>query len=551
MSVLDEQLNGRFAAQQIQGERPYQEADYGLIEPPDEDRSEVLLLADGMGGHVSGDTASSTIVRTFLETYPDEGPIPDRLRTCLNAANDALAAAIAENLALKGMGSTVVAAVISARGLDWISVGDSPLWLFREGELRRLNADHSMAPVLADLVAVGRMTAEEAATDSQRHALRSAVMGDEIHLVDVSAQPVEIRQSDRVLLASDGLMTLPDEQIAGILQERQEAPLAEVVAALIQAVEAAGHPRQDNTTVLLYTPATDSEPTADSEIVVDSETAADSETAVDSEPVTDSETAADSEPTADSVPTVDSVPVADSEPTADSEPAPDSGPETAPASGPEPAAADTTAQAEPEPGKTTAPPTSASAVTEDTPQAEPEPNKATAPLSLTRGWLGIALSIGFLLGFGLLGWWFLSGMQAGDVAVEPTPEPQEPAEQAGTQSPPSAVAPKDSPPPAPSDSVQTSEEGASNTEMAEPDQPPEAQADSSLIPAPSQPDSGQASGEASSSAGTPLGLQADSTLTPASMQPDSGQASGEAPQEKAVEEDASPKPSVPSDTTAQ
>ena len=122
-------------------------------------RSEVLLLADGMGGHVSGNPASSTIIRTFAETYPGtEGPIPDRLHTCLNAANDALAAAIVENPALKGIGSTVVAVVISPHGLDWISVGDLPLWLFREGELRRLNADHSMASVLADLVAVGRTT---------------------------------------------------------------------------------------------------------------------------------------------------------------------------------------------------------------------------------------------------------------------------------------------------------------------------------------------------------------------------------------------------------
>ena len=161
------------------------------------------------------------------------------------------------------MGSTVVAAVISPHGLDWISVGDSPLWLFREGKLRRLNADHSMAPVLADLVAVGRMTEEAAATDSQRHALRSAVMGDDIHLVDVSSQPVPVRPSDRVVLASDGLMTLADDQIAGILQERQEAPLAEVIAALIQAVEEAGHPHQDNTTILLCTPAVDSGTAAD------------------------------------------------------------------------------------------------------------------------------------------------------------------------------------------------------------------------------------------------------------------------------------------------
>ena len=253
-------LEGRFAAQQIPGGREYQEDDYGLIERGDSeiDGEEVLVLADGMGGHVSGDTASRTVVKAFVETYPrTDGPIPDRLRACLTAANDALARATGENPELKGMGSTVVAAVISQHGLDWISVGDSPLWLFRDGKLRRLNADHSMAPVLANLVAVGRMTEEEAATDSKRHALRSAVMGDEIHLVDVSSQPVAVRKSDRVLLASDGLMTLADEEIARILQDMQDAPLEEVTEALIHAVEEVGHPHQDNTTVLLYTPEAD------------------------------------------------------------------------------------------------------------------------------------------------------------------------------------------------------------------------------------------------------------------------------------------------------
>ena len=252
-------LEGRFAAQQIPGGRKYQEDDYGLIEPgdPDADRSEVLLIADGMGGHVSGDTASRTVVKTFVEIYHDtDGPIPDRLRVCLNVANDALAEAVKENPELEGMGSTVVAAVVSQHGLDWISVGDSPLWLFRDGKLRRLNADHSMAPVLANLVAVGRMTEEEAATDPKRHALRSAVMGDEIHLIDVSSQPVAIRKSDRLLLASDGLMTLEDEEIAGILQNMQDAPLSEVAEMLIQSVEEVGKPNQDNTTVLLYAPET-------------------------------------------------------------------------------------------------------------------------------------------------------------------------------------------------------------------------------------------------------------------------------------------------------
>ncbi len=254
----------RFAARQIPGKREYQEDDYGLLDGRDLglDGSEhtMLLVADGMGGHVGGATASGLLSKTFVEAYPQvSGPIVDRLRDCLEAANKAMADAIVENPELDSMGSTLVAAVVASEGLNWISVGDSPLWLFREGALERLNADHSMAPVLADLVATGRMTAEEAARDSRRYSLRSAVMGDDIHLIDVSSQPVAVQQGDRLLLASDGLMTLSDQEIAAILKKTQDAPLADSAEALIQAVENAESPHQDNATVLLYAPAEDAE----------------------------------------------------------------------------------------------------------------------------------------------------------------------------------------------------------------------------------------------------------------------------------------------------
>ena len=253
------QLDGRFAARQIPGKREYQEDDYGLLDGRDLgiDGSEhsMLLVADGMGGHVGGATASGLLSKTFVEQYPQaSGPIVDRLRDCLEAANKAIATAIAENPALESMGSTLVAAVISSEGLNWISVGDSPLWLFRKGQLERLNADHSMAPVLANLVTTGRMTAEEAAQDPNRHSLRSAVMGNDIPLIDVSSQPVAVQKGDRLLLASDGLLTLSEQEIAAILRETQDVPLKDSAAALIQAVEAAEHPHQDNTTVLLYAP---------------------------------------------------------------------------------------------------------------------------------------------------------------------------------------------------------------------------------------------------------------------------------------------------------
>ncbi|MDE2810108.1 MAG: protein phosphatase 2C domain-containing protein [Gemmatimonadota bacterium] len=250
-------FDGCFAALQITGKREYQEDSFGLLDERDLglDRGEhaVLLVADGMGGHVGGAIASDLLCKTFVEAYPrSSGPIVDRLRMCLDEANGAIAAAVAEDPALDSMGSTLVAAVVASEGLHWISVGDSPLWLFREGQLSRLNADHSMAPVLADLVAAGRMTAEQAARHPSQHSLRSVVMGDEIPLVDVSSRLLE--QGDRVVLASDGLLTLDEQEVAEILEKTRDAPLEDSAAALIQAVEEAGHPYQDNVTVLLYEP---------------------------------------------------------------------------------------------------------------------------------------------------------------------------------------------------------------------------------------------------------------------------------------------------------
>ena len=242
------QIDGQFVARQIVGGRPYQEDDYGFDGP-------LFLLADGMGGQVRGDMASSTAIKTFMAAYPETtGPIAERLHTCLNAANDALAAAIEEQPELDGMGTTLVGIVFSQDGIDWISVGDSPLWLFRDGQLRRLNADHSMAAVFAEMVAAGTMTEEEAATDPNRHALRSAVMGEEISMIDVASQPVPLRKNDLVILASDGLMTLEDAEIAHIVESLQNESLERIADALIQAIEDVGNPHQDNTTILLYAP---------------------------------------------------------------------------------------------------------------------------------------------------------------------------------------------------------------------------------------------------------------------------------------------------------
>ena len=247
-------MKGCIASLQIQGGRDYQEDAFGQLDGIDgRDDHCLLVVADGMGGHVGGDVASSIVVETFLKTYLGiSGTPPGRLRACLDAANMAITAAVADRPELDSMGSTVVAVAISGQELHWASVGDSPMWIFREGQLMHINADHSMVPVLAGMVAEGYMTEEEAAKDSRRHMLRSVIMGDDIPLVDVSEDPVRLELGDWLLLASDGVMTLDEQMIADILEDTPAAAVQDAATALIRAVEDAKHPRQDNTTVSLY-----------------------------------------------------------------------------------------------------------------------------------------------------------------------------------------------------------------------------------------------------------------------------------------------------------
>ncbi|MGD9725507.1 MAG: protein phosphatase 2C domain-containing protein [Gammaproteobacteria bacterium] len=254
------ELNGRLAVEQIPGDRDYQEDDYGVIDGRalgfDGTEHTVLVLADGMGGHSGGNTASAIVVREFIESYQKkDGLVTDRLRESLDDANAGIASAISGDPKLAGMGSTLVAAVVSSKGLEWVSVGDSPLWLYRKGQLRRLNADHSMAPVLNDMVETGLISPEDAQSDSKRHGLRSAVCGDRMKYVDVSSQPVALQTSDRILVASDGILTLSEDEITDCFEDLgQNAEPADAVARLLQAVQEAGLPGQDNTTIMVLKP---------------------------------------------------------------------------------------------------------------------------------------------------------------------------------------------------------------------------------------------------------------------------------------------------------
>ncbi len=217
----------------------------------------LAVLSDGMGGHSAGDLASRIIVaEIFGELFYCSAEI-DQLRThptsilqsAVSSANHSLRAHAEARSGRNGMGGTLVATVFMDDGLRWVSVGDSPLYLFRDGELHRLNEDHSMAPQIDHMAREGIIDAELARNHPQRGCLTSALTGGNIDKVDCPDDALALKEDDIVVIASDGLQVLPDHEIQRIVGANRHRASQVVTGALMEAVRAADAPHQDNVSV--------------------------------------------------------------------------------------------------------------------------------------------------------------------------------------------------------------------------------------------------------------------------------------------------------------
>ena len=204
----------------------------------------LLLVADGMGGHQGGATASRMVVETareFFELAPHWSG--DLLRDAITEANTRIRRAASQQSELMGMGTTVVAMLFGGGGGAWVAhVGDSRAYRLRDGALERLTRDHS---TVAELVRLGTISEAEAQYHPRRNeVLRSVGVRDDI---DVELAPLEVKPGDRLLLCSDGLScVLTDEEIAAVLGGL--AP-DDGVRTLVESANARGGP--DNVTVMV------------------------------------------------------------------------------------------------------------------------------------------------------------------------------------------------------------------------------------------------------------------------------------------------------------
>ncbi|MBK5267885.1 MAG: serine/threonine-protein phosphatase [Acidimicrobiia bacterium] len=204
--------------------------------PEDGTTSDSLLVgvADGMGGHVAGEIASRLALAAAVAA---DGSPGHRVL----AGNDAVIAATEDDISLRGMGTTISLAEIHPDGRAVIGhVGDSRIYLLRNGALYQLTEDHTL---VAELQAAGKITAEEAVSHPQRSVLTRAAGLTYALIPDELEERLE--GGDRLILCSDGLSNMIDNDI--ILSLATTESLHQVVWSLIEAAnQAGGH---DNITV--------------------------------------------------------------------------------------------------------------------------------------------------------------------------------------------------------------------------------------------------------------------------------------------------------------
>lgn len=213
----------------------------------------LAVVADGMGGMANGDAASRAAVKAFLQAYESKAetePIPDALLRSIQAANAGVYQVALEMDAAEEMGTTLIATVLHNDQVHWVAAGDSGIFLYRNGEFTALNQPHVFAVELDEHAHHGRIKKADAMAHPEREALTSFVGMEKLVLVDRSLRPLQLRENDIVLLASDGLFkTLTLAEMAAAMNGDAQT----VAETLVNRTIAAEKPYQDNVTVLAIT----------------------------------------------------------------------------------------------------------------------------------------------------------------------------------------------------------------------------------------------------------------------------------------------------------
>jgi PPM family protein phosphatase len=188
--------------------RKNNEDSFGYWEPEDDRqflrKGRLAVVADGMGGYEGGQEASRLAVDTLVAVYRDFGGDDPQaaLVQALQSAHEQIRQYSFEHPELRGMGTTCTAAAVVQDALYYVHVGDTRLYLIRDGHITRVTRDHSY---VGRLVEAGMISPEEAETHPQRNILTAALGTNPDLVMDSPGRPEPLRSADVLLICSDGL----------------------------------------------------------------------------------------------------------------------------------------------------------------------------------------------------------------------------------------------------------------------------------------------------------------------------------------------------------
>lgn len=219
--------------------------DVGCVRDHNEDTLIVVpplfAVADGMGGHAAGEVASEIAVRTLGELAPQTAD-SEALSHAVERANLAVINAAKEK-GRQGMGTTLTAAILEGERLVIAQVGDSRAYVLHGGTLQQITRDHSL---MAELIETGELTEEESRVHPQRSVITRALGSDPNMQPDI--YEINVRAGDRLLLCSDGLTTMLEDDEVQHLMQRHRDPQHCASALVNEAIAKGG---LDNITVIV------------------------------------------------------------------------------------------------------------------------------------------------------------------------------------------------------------------------------------------------------------------------------------------------------------
>ena len=189
-------------------QRENNEDSFGYWEPEDDEqflrKGRLAIVADGMGGYEGGQEASHLAVETVSSFYRDRnGSDPQQvLNDAIHAANERVRQHGFAHPKLRGMGTTCTAIVVVGHALHYVHVGDTRLYLVRNGGITQITRDHSY---VGRLVESGVISREEAENHPQRNILTAALGTSADLIMDAPEHPASLQAQDVLVVCSDGL----------------------------------------------------------------------------------------------------------------------------------------------------------------------------------------------------------------------------------------------------------------------------------------------------------------------------------------------------------